>query len=160
MKEILGKQSKETRCYIMASIMVFEGFKQLDAMSEIDGEMLLDVLGLSKADMDSFPMPEYSQIVEHIKPINDSEVRHWIITNTYSPVLRSRRQDALNAFRNFCADLGWDEIRESMELTEELEELKPIDNEKKNSGVSSNTSSGCLSVFALIIAFTALFAFI
>ena len=45
--------------------------------------MLLDALGLTKADMEVFPMPEYSQIVEHIKPITDSEVRHWVITNTY-----------------------------------------------------------------------------
>ena len=81
----------------MAAIMVFEGFKPMDAMTEINGKMLLDVLGLTKADMEGFPMPEYSQIVEHIKPITDSEVRHWVITNTYSPVLRSRRRDALNA---------------------------------------------------------------
>ena len=141
----------------MASIMVFEGFKQLDAMSEIHGEMLLDVLGLSKADMDSFPIPEYSQIVKHIRPITDSEVRHWIITNTYSPVLRSRRKDAQNAFRNFCSDLGWSEIRESMELTEELEGLKPLDNGKMSSGGGSNTSSGCLSVIVLFTAGAALF---
>lgn len=166
MKEILGKQSKETRCYIMAAVMVFEGFKPMDAMTEIHGEMLLDVLGLTKADMESFPMPEYSQIVEHIKSITDSEVRHWIITNTYSPVLKSRRRDALNAFRNFCSDLKWDEIKESMELTEELEELKPIDSESMNmeasprmsSATGSNTSSGCFSIIALIIVSTALFA--
>ena len=63
MKEILGKQSKETRCYIMAAIMVFEGFKPMDAMTEIRGEMLFDVLGLTKADMEGFPMPAYSPIV-------------------------------------------------------------------------------------------------
>ena len=166
MKEILGKQSKETRCYIMAAIMVFEGFKPMDAMTEIHGEMLFDVLGLTKADMEGFPMPEYSQIVEHIKPITDSEVRHWVITNTYSPVLRSRRRDALNAFRNFCSDLKWDEIKESMDLTQELEELKPIDNVGMNMGASSrmnsnmrpSSSSGCLSVIVLIIVSTALFA--
>lgn len=134
MKEILGKQSKETRCYIMAAVMVFEGFKPMDAMTEIHGEMLLDVLGLTKADMESFPMPEYSQIVEHIKSITDSEVRHWIITNTYSPVLKSRKQDALNAFRNFCSDLKWDEIKESMKLTEKLDGLKPIDSGSMNMG--------------------------
>lgn len=134
MKEILGKQSKETRCYIMAAVMVFEGFKPMDAMTEIHGEMLLDVLGLTKADMESFPMPEYSQVVEHIKSITDSEVRHWIITNTYSPVLKSRKQDALNAFRNFCSDLKWDEIKESMKLTEKLDGLKPIDSGGMNMG--------------------------
>ncbi len=166
MKEILGKQSKETRCYIMAAILFFEGFEPTNAMTEIQGEMTLDVLGLTKADMESFPMPEYSQIVEHIKPITDSEVRHWIITNTYSPVLKSRRQDAQIAFRNFCSDLKWDKIKESMELTEELEELKPIDSESMNMGASprmssatgSNTSSGCFSIIALIIVSTALFA--
>ena len=125
----------------MAAVMFFEGFKPMDAMTEIHGEMLLDVLGLTKADMESFPMPEYSQIVEHIKSITDSEVRHWIITNTYSPVLKSRRRDALNAFRNFCSDLKWDEIKESMELTEELEELKPIDSESMNMGASPRMSS-------------------
>ena len=166
MQEILGQQSKETRCHMMAAVMVFEGFMQVDAMTEIRGEMLLDALGLTKADMESFPMPEYSQIVEHIKPITDSEVRHWVITNTYSPVLKSRRRDALNAFRNFCADLKWDEIKESMELTEELEELKPIDDvgmsmgagSRMNTTKGSSTSSGCLSVIALIIVSTALFA--
>ena len=60
----------------------------------------------------------------------------------------------------------WDEIKESMELTEELEELKPIDSESMNMGASprmssatgSNTSSGCFSIIALIIVSTALFA--
>jgi hypothetical protein len=166
MKEILGRQSKETRCYIMAALMVFEGFKQLDDLSEIHGEMFLDVLGLTKSDMNSFAMPDYSQIVSHLKPITDTEVMHWIITNTYSPVLKSRRIDAQNAFKNFCSDLKWDEIKESMELTEELEELKPIDSESMNMGANprmssatgSNTSSGCFSIIALIIVSTALFA--
>lgn len=160
MKEILGKQSKETRCYIMAAIMVFEGFKQLDDMTEFYGEMLLDVLGLSKADMASFHVPDYSQIIEHLKPITDSEVRHWIITNTYSPVLKSRRKDAQNAFKKFCSDLKWDEIKESMELTEELLGLLEPDNEIRSIGGGSKTSSGCLSVIALIIVNTVLFALI
>ena len=167
MKEILGKQSKETRCYMMAATMVFEGFKKLDDMTEIHGEMLLDVLGLTKADMERFPMPDYSQIVSHLKPITDTEVMHWIITNTYSPVLKSRRIDAQNAFKNFCSDLKWDEnlIKESMELTEDLEDLKPIDNGVKGAnscmGSSTNisTGSGCLSVIAIIIVSTAIFAF-
>ena len=160
MKDILSKQSKETRCYIMSAILVFEGFKQLDAMTEIRGEMLLDVLGLTKADMDSFPIPEYSQIVTHLKPISDSEVRHWIITNTYSPVLKSRRKDALNAFKNFCSVLRWDaEAKESMALTEELEGIKPIDNGVKNKRTGSSAGSGCLSVIALIIVSTAIVSF-
>ena len=167
MKEILGKQSKETRCYIMAAVMVFEGFKQLDEMTEIHGEMLLDVLGLTKADVDRFPMPDYPQIVSHLKPISDTEVIHWIITNTYSPVLKSRRKDALTAFRNFCSDLNWDAnlIKESTGLTEDIENLKPIDNGVRNassrvsSNVGTSTSSGCLSVIAIIIVTTALFAF-
>lgn len=160
MKNILGKQSKETRCYIMSAILVFEGFKKLDDMTEIRGEMLLDVLGLTKADVESFPIPDYPQIVAHLKPISDSEVRDWIITNTYSPVLKSRRKDALNAFRNFCSDLSWGtEVKESMELTEELLGLKPIDNGVKNLGMGSNAGSGCLSVIVLIIVSTALFFF-
>ena len=167
MKEILGKQNKETRCYIMAAVMFFEGFKQLDDMTEIHGEMLLDVLGLTKTDMDRFPIPDYPQIVSHLKPISDTEVMHWIITNTYSPVLKSRRTDALNAFRNFCSDLEGDTniIKESMELTEDLEDLKPIDNGIRSassgmrSSVSTSTGSGCFSVIAIIIVSTALFAF-
>ena len=156
MKKILCKQSKETRCYIMSAVMNFEGFKQPDDMTKIRGEMLLDVLGLTKADMDSFSMPSYSQIVTHLKSISDSEVKHWIITNTYSPVLKSRRKDALNAFKKFCSDLGWGaEVKESMELTEELEGLKPIDYSYKN----RETGSGCFSVIILIFVSTALFAF-
>ncbi|MBE6271614.1 MAG: hypothetical protein E7101_11795 [Prevotella ruminicola] len=167
MKEILGRQSKETRCYIMAALMVFEGFKQLDDLSEIHGEMFLDVLGLTKSDMNSFAMPDYSQIVSHLKPITDIEVMHFIITNTYSPVLKSRRIDALDAFRNFCSDLEWDKniINESMKLTEDMIDLKPIDKGIKNESfdmkpnISTSTGSGCLSVVAIIIAYTALFAF-
>ena len=34
MKEILSKQSKETRCYIMAAIMVFQGYEGVDEMTE------------------------------------------------------------------------------------------------------------------------------
>ena len=167
MKRILDRQRKETRCYIMAALIFFEGFKQLDDMTEIRGEMLLDILGLTKSDMDSFPMPDYSQIVSHLRPITDTEVMHWIITNTYSPVLRSRRTDALNAFRNFCSDLKWDKtiIDESIELTENLEGMKPTDSgisssaRGLNSNKSTSTGSGCLSVIAIIFASTALFAF-
>jgi hypothetical protein len=158
MQEILCKQSKETRCYIMSAVMFFEGFNQMNNMTEIRGEMLLDVLGLSKEDMERFPMPNYSQIVSHLKPISDSEVKHWVITNTYSPVLKSKRADALMAFRTFCADLRWDvnEIKKTTELTEELCQLKPV---SVYDDVKS-TSSGCLSVIALFIVSTALFALI
>ena len=154
MKEILSKQSKETRCYIMAAVMVFEGYKGIDELTEIGGEMKLDVLGLTKEDIERFPMPKnFAQIVAHLKPISDSEVRHWVICNTYAPVLKSRRRDALRDFRAFCVALGWDakEIKEEMELTENLFEMKPIDN-----GMS--TGSGCLSVVALIIVSTLLCA--
>ena len=156
MKEILCKQSKETRCYIMSIVMVFEGYNQINEMTEIHGEMLLDVLGLTKSDIERFPMPDYSQIVAHIRPIIDSEVRHWIITNIYSPVLKCRRRDALEDFKTFCHDLGWNvmEIRESMKLTEEIERLKPIDN-----GVNS-TRSGCLSVVAIIVVSTIICSFV
>lgn len=156
MKEILCKQSKETRCYIMAAVLVFEGYKGVDDMTEIDGKMKLDVLGLSREDIESFPMPKsFAQIVAHLRPISDSEVRHWVICNTYVPVLKSRRIDALRDYRKFCAALGWDakEIKEEMELTEDLFEIKPIDNDIKSSG------SGCLSLIAMIIASTALLVF-
>lgn len=171
MKEVLGKQSKETRCYIMAAVMVFEGFKQLDAMSEIRAEMLLDALSLTKEDMEKFPISEYHQIVAHLSPISDPEVRHWVITNTYSPVLKSRKPEALNAFRNFCSDLKWDanEIKETTDLSEELEGIRPvdcgvrrpIDNETRTASYNTNNSSnsGCLSVAVLLIVSTALFAF-
>ncbi len=87
MKEVLCKQSKETRCYIMSAVMVFEGFNQFDAMTEIGGDMKSEVLGLTKEDMARFSMPTYPQILSHLKSISDSEVRHWIISNTYYPVL-------------------------------------------------------------------------
>ena len=148
----------------MAAVIVFEGFKSMDAMTEIRGEMLFDVLGLTKEDMQTFPMPDYSQIVSHLKPISDSEVRGWIITNIYSPVLKSRSSDALKAFRTFCSDLRWDinEIKENMKLTEDLLELKPIDNGVRSAGLGmgmsheGNTNSGCLSVIAIILVCTAL----
>lgn len=157
MQEILCKQSKETRCYIMSAVMFFEGFNQVNKMTEVRGDMLLDVLGLTKEDIERFPIPNYSQIVSHLKPISDSEVKHWVITNTYSPVLKSKRADALRAFRTFCADLRWDasEIKKTTKLTEELLELKPVSvyDDVKSSG------SGCLSVVALIIVSTVLCAF-
>ena len=156
MQEILCKQSKETRCYIMSAVMFFEGFNQINEMTEVRGEMLLDVLGLTKEDIERFPMPDYSQIISHLQPISDPEVRSWVIRNTYSSVLKSKRADALKAFRMFCADLKWDanEIKEKTKSTEELYDMKPIDN-----GIKSTTGSGCLSVVALIIVSTVLCAF-
>lgn len=156
MKEILCKQSKETRCYIMSAVMFFEGFNQVNKMTEIRGEMLLDVLGLTREDIERFPLPDYSQIVSHLKAVSDPEVRSWVIRNTYSPVLKSKRADALKAFRMFCADVRWDanEIKEKMRSTEELYDMKPIDN-----GVKSTTNSGCLSIIVLIVISTVLFAF-
>lgn len=168
MKEILCKQSKETRCYIMTAVMVFEGYKGIDELTEIDGEMKLNVLGLTKEEIESFPMPKnFAQIVAHLKPISDSEVRHWVICNTYAPVLKSGRSDALRDFRAFCVALGWDakEIKEEMELTEDLFDIKPIDSGMSTSAsanTNTSTSSGCLSIVALIIVITVLcsFAFI
>lgn len=155
MKEILCKQSKETRCYIMAAIMFFEGFNQIDEMTDFRGKMLLDVLDLTKEDMERFPIPNYSQIISHLKLISDSEVRHWVIHNTYSPVLKSRRADALRTFRIFCADLRWDinAIKKDIELVEELAGIKPFDN-----GVE-RTGSGCLSIIVLVVVSTMLFVF-
>lgn len=149
----------------MSIVMVFEGYNQINEMTELHGEMLLDVLDLSKEEIERFPMPkDFSQIVAHLKPISDPEVRHWIIRNSYSPVLKSRRRDALRDFRTFCSALEWDakEIKKTMELTEELDGLKPIDGGvmSVNNGSGSNTGSGCLSVIALVIVSTLLCSFI
>ena len=161
MKEILSKQSKETRCYIMAAIMVFQGYEGVDEMTEIFGEMKLDVLSLSKEDLERFPIPQnISQIVNHLKLISDPEVRDYVITNTYSPVLKSRRRDALSNYRAFCRSLGWPvkEIKESMEMTEEIYNMKPVDN-GIDGVLGPNQRSGCLSVIALVILSTILLAF-
>ncbi|MCQ2270864.1 MAG: hypothetical protein MJZ52_06540 [Bacteroidales bacterium] len=122
MQEILYEQSKETRCFIMSAIMTFEGFNQMDELTEIRGKVKLDDLNLTTDDMENFPMPNFTQIVSHLKDISNSEVQHWIITNTYSPVLESQRKDALCLFRMFCMDLNWDinEILKTMKLTEEF----------------------------------------
>ena len=151
----------------MSAIMVFEGFQPINPMTEIHGEMLLDVLGLTKLDIESFPMPDYSQIIDHLKPISDLEVKQWIITNTYSPVLKSRRTDALEAYRAFCSDLKWDTdlIKETMRLTEDIAGMKPIDNGVWSTGSrigtrsTTSTGSGCLSIIILFIVSTALFVF-
>ncbi len=176
MEEILQKQSKETRCYIMSAVLFFLGFNQTDEMTGIRAESCLDVLGLTKVDMESFPMPDYSQIVSHLKPIADSEVRNWVITNTYSSVLKSRKVDAMRAFRTFCSDLAWsaDEINKSMDFVEVLYELKPVDSgtrgtslnpsssasSNSSSNTGSRTSSGCFSVIVLIIISTVLLSFV
>ena len=138
----------------MAAVMVFEGYKEIDELTEILGQLALDTLGLSREELEQFPMPTYSQLIAHLRPITNHEIRDWVITNTYSPVLKSRRKDALDDFKRFCLDLNWDvkEIKDTMELVEELGRLKPIDN-----GVSSN--SGCLSVLILALVCTVLFAF-
>lgn len=159
MKDTLCRQSKETRCYIMAAVMVFEGYKGIDEMTEIEGEMKLDVLGLSKDDIERFPMPkDFSQIVTHLRPISDPEVRHWIICNTYTPVLQSRRKDALRDFKSFCTALGWNanEIKEEMKLTEELLDIKPLVNGMR---AKSQSGSGCLSIIVFVIICTTLVAF-
>lgn len=165
MRDILCRQSKETRCHIMAATMFFEGFNPKDAMTEINGELCLDVLGLTKEDMQGFPMPDYPQIVSHLKQISDPNVRHWVITNTYAHVLKSRKAEAMNAFKNFCTDLEWDsnEIKESMESTEVLYELKPIESESSSTDSAGNasggTGTGCLFVVALFIISTLLCSF-
>jgi len=163
MKEVFSKQSKETRCYIMSAVMVFEGFKGVDDMTEIRGEMLLDVLGLTKEEIERFPMPSYAQLIAHLKLISNPEVRDWVITNTYSPVLRSRRNDALHDFRTFCDDLGWNkkEIKDSLDLIEEIEGIKPIDNGAKlGSHNNSSSGTGCLSVIMIVIVSTIICSFV
>lgn len=156
MNEQLSNLDKETRCYIMSAIMVFEGFNQIDSMTEIRGEMNLDALGLSKEDIVNFQMPEYSQVVSQLRNITDSEVRHYIISNTYLPVLRSQNKDAFRAFRQFCSDLGWDskEVKESMDITESISDLKPIKDIPNNS-----SKAGCLTVVVFVIVSTTLLAF-
>lgn len=155
MKERLSKLNKETRCFIMSAILFFKGFNQVDQMAEIDLKMDLNTLGLSKEDIVNFPMPDYSQIVSNLKNISDPEVRHFILSNTYLPVLRSQKTDAFKAFKIFCSDLRWSskEIRESMELTEQISDLKPINN------YTNNSRPGCLSVVVLVIISTTLLAF-
>lgn len=169
MTEILKNQSKETRCYIMSAVMIFEGFKKIDALTEYFGKWKLETLGLTKEDMERFPMPDYTQIVSHLKPISDTEVRHWIITNTYAPVLQSKRADALKTFRIFCSDLCWDvnEIKKSTKLTEELLELNPIDGGiniedsmiNRGSRNSRGAGNGCLFALALMIVSTSIFVY-
>ena len=157
MQDILCRQSKETRCYIMAATLFFDRFNPTDAMAEINEELCLDVLGLTKEDMQSFPMSDYPQIASHLEHISDPNVRHWVITNTYAPVLKSGKAEAMNAFKKFCSDLGWDsnEIKESMESTEVLYELKPTESGSRSTGSAGNasggTDSGCLFVVALIL---------
>ena len=165
MQDILCRQSKETRCHIMAATLFFERFNQEDLMSEINEEVCLDVLGLTKEDMQGFPMPDYPQIVSHLKQISDPNVRHWVITNTYGPVLKSKKAEAVYAFKDFCSDLEWDpnEIKESMESTEVLYEIKPIERDSISTDTADNTSggtgSGCLFVVALFIISTLLYSF-
>lgn len=151
MKRILSKLSKETRSYILSALIYFDGFEELDDMTEFRGEMLLDVLNLTKSDVENFPMPNYTQIVAHIKNISDYEVRDWIITNAYSPVLKSRRNDALQTFFKFCSDLGWDtnEIKATMRTTEELWDLKPMNYNIRNVPANNDATSGCFSTIAL-----------
>lgn len=151
MKRILSKLSKETRCYILSALMFFDGFEELDYTTEIIGEMHLDVLDLTKSDVENFAIPSYAQIVAHIKSISDYELRDWIITNTYSPVLKSRRNDALQTFFKFCSDLGWDanEIKDTMKTTEELWDLKPMNYNLRNVPANNDATSGCFSTIAI-----------
>lgn len=87
----------------------------------------------------------------HIKSISDYELRDWIITNTYSPVLKSRRNDAFQTFLKFCSDLGWDanEIKDTMKTTEELWDLKPMNYNFRNVPANNDATSGCFSTIAL-----------
>ena len=151
MKRILSKLSKETRCYILSALMIFDGFEELDYTTEIRGEMHLDILHLTKSDVENFAIPSYAQIVAHIKSISDHELRDWIITNTYSPVLKSRRNDALQTFLKFCSDLGWDakEIKDTMKTTEELWDLKPMNYNFRNVPANNDATSGCFSTIAI-----------
>lgn len=151
MKEVLCKESKELRCYILSAVLFFEGFKQMDDMTEIHGKMILDVLGLTQDEVERFPVPKYSQILLHLRPISNPEVRQWIIGAVYAPVLKSRRTDAQKAFESFCFDLKWDisEIKDSMKSIENLFELKPI-NSSTNTSYSRKTTNNVGCLFTLI----------
>lgn len=151
MKDVLCKESKELRCYILSAILFFEGFRQMDDMTSIHGKMILDVLGLTQDEVERFPTPKYSQILLHLRPISNQEVRQWIIDAVYAPVLKSRRIDAQKAFESFCYDLKWDinEIKDCMKTTEDLFELKPINSSIETSDSRGTTNNvGCL--FTLI----------
>ena len=73
-------------------------------------------------------MPDYAQIVSHLKPISDSVVRNWVIMHTYASVLNFATFESLNMFEKFCLDLKWDpdEIEECMDFSEELSRIPPL----------------------------------
>ena len=125
---ILCKQSKETRCYIISALMLFDGYHQIDEMINEGGQLYLDALGLTIEDVRKYPMPDYAQIVSHLKPISDSVVRNWVIMHTYASVLNFATFESLNMFEKFCLDLKWDpdEIEECMDFSEELSRIPPL----------------------------------
>ena len=47
----------------MSALMIFDGFEELDYTTEIRGEMHLDILDLTKSDVENFAIPSYAQIV-------------------------------------------------------------------------------------------------
>ncbi len=84
--------------------------------------LLCSVMDLSEEEIKKFNIPDYDSLISHIKNNSDDDIKHWIITNTYKYVLKSRRSDAEPAFKAFVNDLKWDKnmIKESMALCKEL----------------------------------------
>lgn len=161
MKEIFINQDKETRCYIMAAIFFFEGYRGVYNGIEILIEGYAERLGLSYTDMENFPKPDYDTLVTNISKITDKDIQHFVIRCTYLSVLESKRNDALHHFKMFCLDLKWDVqyIEEIMRLTEELLETKPVFNPYPLSSTNSNiqkpnsnnpyNNNGCLRFFII-----------
>lgn len=161
MKEIFINQDKETRCYIMAAIFFFQGYSEVDDYSVWRGDQNLDMLGLSKRDMEIFPIPNYNKLLTNLRNISDKEIQSFIVGRTYREVLVSGRKDALQHFQVFCIDLKWNirDIEESMQVTEELYEIKPVFNPYPLSSTNSNiqkpnsnnpyNNNGCLRFFII-----------
>ena len=161
MKEIFINQDKETRCYIMAAIFFFKGYSEVDDYSVWRGEQNLDMLGLSKRDMDIFPIPNYNKLVTNLRNISDKDIQDYIISNTYDEVLLSKNREALQLFIVFCLDLKYNlkDVEESMQLMEELREIKPVFNPYPLSSTNSNiqkpnsnnpyNNNGCLRFFII-----------
>lgn len=155
MKEIFINQDKETRCYIMAAIFFFEGYRGVYNGMEIVIEGYAERLGLSYTDMENFPKPDYDTLVANLSKIKDRDIQHFVIRCTYLSVLSAKRKDALQHFRMFCSDLSWDMeyIKEIMKITEEVSGLKPISDTEipKNYIPENNSNNGCLRFFIIFV---------
>ena len=121
MQEKFQALTKEERLYIVAAVFFFAGFAPT-SLSSSEMWLLCSVMDLSEEEIKKFNIPDYDSLISHIKNNSDDDIKHWIITNTYKYVLKSRRSDAEPAFKAFVNDLKWDKnmIKESMALCKEL----------------------------------------